>query len=73
MTIGRTPNGIITLTPDVGKGITNGIAVTADIVFLGKYAEPSDWWDCDLPQPEDDREATEDDFIESLSTLGVKF
>ena len=53
MTQGITPNGIITLTPDEGMGITDGEIVAMDTVFLGKFDSPARWRDCELPETQE--------------------
>ena len=74
MTQGITPNGIITLTPDPGMGITNGDIIADSIVYLGRLDSPANWRDCPLepvpPAPVED-EADTEDYQAALRALGV--
>ena len=63
------------LTPDEGKWLYNGDACS-DLVYLGKNASADEWWEVDEyiepPIPEEDEEATAEDYEAALAELGVK-
>ncbi|MBQ9415151.1 MAG: hypothetical protein IJU16_08525 [Clostridia bacterium] len=49
MTIGQTENGIVTLTPDEGRMLTNGETETTGTVYLGKNDRIENWAEIDRP------------------------
>lgn len=59
MTIEVNEFGYTTITPDEGKWLTNGDTYADSTIYLGKFDNPSNWWEVDEP-PEDDEEITEE-------------
>lgn len=61
------------LTPDEGfKYISNG-EVWSELVFLGRTDSVDNWHDTndEPPEPEDDEEATAEDYENALGRFGV--
>lgn len=73
MIIKTLPNGVVTLTPEDNMAITNGTIVTVDVVFLGKFDNPSNWRDIDAPEPPSpEDEATIEDYQQQIERFGVE-
>ena len=69
MTRDITENGIITLTPDEGRAITNGSAISDSTVYLGVHDAVDNWTDCDIPVEEVEGDITLDEYNDALQTV----
>lgn len=67
----RVEDNIIILSPEPDMAITNGGIVSTSDVYLGKNDEPGNWWDCDIPDPEENAEATAEDYENALEVFGA--
>ena len=71
-----TNEGVTVITPSENKYLTDGNGNYSDCVYLAASANPDDWYEVDEippePVPEDEEDATEEDYLAALNELGVQ-